>query len=53
MLQLPLQVSAIVATWTYSVPNITALAGLPIKTQSVLFGSTFALTNAMDLIVGN
>ena len=53
VLQLPLQVSTIVATWTYTVPNIAALAGLPIKTQSVLFGSTFALTNAMDLVVGN
>ena len=53
VLQLPLQVSAIVAQWSYTVPNIAALAGLPIKTQAVLFGATFALTNAMDLVVGN
>ena len=29
------------------------LAGLPLKTQGLLLGSSFALTNAMDLVIGN
>ncbi len=53
VLQLPLQVGSIVNTWTYSVPNDIALAGLPMKTQAVLFGANFGLTNAMDLVIGN
>jgi glucose/arabinose dehydrogenase len=53
VLELPLQVAPIAAQWSYVVPNITALAGLTIKTQGLMLGSTFALTNAMDLVVGN
>ena len=53
VLELPLQVAPIAAQWTYTVPNITALAGLTIKTQGLMLGTNFALTNAMDLVVGN
>ena len=30
-----------------------SLAGLPIKSQALLLGATFALSNAVDLVVGN
>ena len=58
VLYLPLQFSPS-STWTYwffSVPNNPALSGLAIKTQGALFSfvsiSSFALTNAVDLVVG-
>jgi len=53
IMALPLQVNATACTWTWTVPNDPTLAGLPIKTQGLLLGSSFALTNAVDLVVGN
>jgi hypothetical protein len=53
IMNLPLQVNALVCSWTWAVPNDASLAGLPLKTQGLLLGSSFALTNAMDLVIGN
>jgi hypothetical protein len=53
LMSLPLLVNATLCQWTWAVPNNAALAGLPIKTQGLMLGTTFALTNAMDLVVGN
>jgi hypothetical protein len=52
VLQLPFA-GGLTAVWNFGVPNAASLAGLPIKTQALLLGSTFALTNAVDLVVGN
>jgi hypothetical protein len=53
ILSMPILVHPVACTWTWAVPNIQALAGLPIKTQGLLLGTSFALTNAMDLVLGN
>ncbi|MCA8966199.1 MAG: zinc metalloprotease [Planctomycetes bacterium] len=53
VLQMPLMASATVVSWTYAVPNDPALGGLQIKSQGLMLGQTFALTNAMDLVLGN
>jgi hypothetical protein len=53
VLELPLQFNTVACQWQWAVPNTQALAGLPIKAQALLLGSTFRLTNAMDLVVGN
>lgn len=53
IINLPLQVNALACSWSWAVPNDASLAGLPISTQGLLLGSSFELTNAMDLVVGN
>lgn len=53
VLQMPLVVNSTLCTWSYALPSTPALAGLGIKTQALLLGQTFALSNAMDLVVGN
>jgi hypothetical protein len=53
IMSLPLLVNAVVCQWSWAVPNDSSLAGLPLKTQALLLGTSFALTNAMDLVVGN
>ncbi|MCA8977535.1 MAG: zinc metalloprotease [Planctomycetes bacterium] len=51
---LPLQTSTVYVQWTYSIPNNTAFAGLPIHAQGVMLGSSsFGLTNAVDLVLGS
>jgi hypothetical protein len=52
VLELPFH-GGLVATWSIVVPNIGSLAGLPIKSQSLMLGTTFGLSNAVDLVVGN
>jgi len=53
LLQLPVNsFGAGFVQWTVPIPNISGLAGLPIKTQAVMLGPDIALTNAMDLVVG-
>ncbi len=47
----PLQ--GIVARWTVPVPNEVSLTGLTINSQGIMIGSDIALTNAVDLVVGN
>ena len=44
--------AGVVAQWIVPIPNDPTFAGLPMKTQGLLLGSGFALTNAMDLVVG-
>jgi hypothetical protein len=51
--QLPFLSNGVAVSWSIGVPNVPSLAGLPVKTQGLLLGSTFALTNAVDLVVGN
>ena len=53
VLQMPLLAGSTVISWSYAVPNVPALAGLQIKSQALLLGQTFALTNAMDLVLGS
>jgi len=53
IMSLPLLVNSSLCNWTWTVPNDASLAGLPMITQGLMLGSTFALTNAMDLVVGN
>lgn len=53
IMNLPILVNPTICSWSWAVPNNQALAGLPIKTQGLLIGTSFALTNAMDLVVGN
>ncbi len=53
ILDLQITFGTTVVSWTYTIPNDPALAGLPIKVQGLLFGASFALTNAMDLVVGS
>jgi hypothetical protein len=53
VLQMPLLLNSIACVWNYTVPNVQALAGLSIKSQALLLGQSFALSNAMDLVVGN
>jgi hypothetical protein len=43
----------VVAQWTVPIPNDPTFAGLPISMQALLAGNGYALTNAMDLVVGN
>jgi hypothetical protein len=52
VLELPFQ-GGLVSVWNVAIPNIGSLAGLPIKTQSLMLGTTFGLSNAVDLVVGN
>jgi hypothetical protein len=52
VLELPITFNGIVASWSYTIPNNSALSGLPIKTQGVLLGSTLGFTNAVDLVLG-
>lgn len=52
VLELPITFNAIVASWSYTIPNNSALSGLPIKTQGVLLGSSLGFTNAVDLVLG-
>jgi hypothetical protein len=51
--QLPFLSNAFAVTWSIGVPNSPVLAGLPVKTQALLLGTTFALSNAVDLVVGS
>lgn len=54
ILLMPFQVNSIVCTWSYAVPVDPSFAGLPISAQGVMFDATsFRLTNAMDLMLGN
>ncbi|MCA8951945.1 MAG: hypothetical protein KDE27_20720 [Planctomycetes bacterium] len=53
LLVLPFTASAIAVQWQFNVPNSQTLAGLPISTQALFFGSTVAFTNAVDLVLGN
>lgn len=53
ILLMPFQTGAVAVTWTYAVPNTQAFAGLPIATQALMFGASFTLTNAVDLVLGS
>ncbi|MCR9246696.1 MAG: zinc metalloprotease [bacterium] len=53
ILSFPFTVSSIAAGWTFNVPNDQSIAGLPVATQGVLFGTTVGFTNAVDLVLGN
>jgi len=53
LLQLPITFNSLVCSWSFAIPNNSALNGLPVKTQGVLLGSTLALTNAVDLVIGS
>lgn len=53
VLEMPLLANSTVCAWTYAVPNAPAFAGLPIKTQALLLGQTFAMSNAVDLVIGS
>ncbi len=53
--QLPFQLTnGFLISWTLPVPNDNALAGLGFSSQGVLLdATTFALTNAVDMVVGS
>ena len=55
VLELPVRPfhGASLASWGVPIPNEPSLAGLPIKTQGLLIGQGFGLTNAVDLVVGH
>lgn len=54
LLQTGFSGNGIVASFTFPIPSNTALSGLPLSTQGLLFGGNpgFALTNAWDLVLG-
>ena len=42
-----------VSTYSVPIPNDSSAAGLAIYTQALMLGQDYALTNAVDLVVGS
>ena len=55
VLELPVKPfnGAAMAAWGVPIPHEPSLSGLPIKTQGLMIGQSFGLTNAVDLVVGH